>query len=217
MQEDLEDNYNDYSGAEEENSLSKGRKIAVFFLGVFALLTIGMWMIQFKNSIKQPFAYKGTDSVGLANDEGNSEEALKGKDTDKDGISDWNEMNTYKTSPYLEDSDSDGFTDREEIANNNDPNCPSGRDCYAVGNLENNTAPDSNTNNSSLNSLLNQFGANANTTAGAGQADIGAILGSNLDATTLRQMLTEAGMDKKLLDQISDEDLMKSYQEVSRQ
>jgi hypothetical protein len=56
-------------------------------------------------------------------------ERLKSSDTDGDGISDYEELYLYKTSPYLEDSDSDGFSDSIEISSGNDPNCPSGKEC----------------------------------------------------------------------------------------
>ena len=38
------------------------------------------------------------------------------QDSDHDGISDWNEINTYTTHPYHDDSDSDGLTDSEELS-----------------------------------------------------------------------------------------------------
>lgn len=58
--------------------------------------------------------------------------ALQGKDTDNDGLSDADELNRYKTSPYLADTDSDGFSDKQELDSRNDPNCPSGKTCGAA-------------------------------------------------------------------------------------
>ena len=43
-------------------------------------------------------------------------------DTDGDGISDFDEVNLYKTNPALADSDNDGFTDGAEIISGFDPN-----------------------------------------------------------------------------------------------
>ncbi len=57
------------------------------------------------------------------------EEEQKTKDTDGDGLSNWDELNVYHTSPYLSDSDSDGIPDSVEIAQGTDPNCPKNRDC----------------------------------------------------------------------------------------
>ena len=52
--------------------------------------------------------------------------ALKSKDTDGDGLSDYDELYVYHTSPYIKDSDSDGIPDGVEVANGTDPNCPQG-------------------------------------------------------------------------------------------
>ncbi len=53
-------------------------------------------------------------------------------DSDKDGISDFDELNVYKTSPYLADTDSDGISDKVEIDAFDDPNCPAGYVCAEV-------------------------------------------------------------------------------------
>ena len=42
-------------------------------------------------------------------------------DYDQDGLLDIDEINTHNTDPYLEDTDSDGFSDLEEIQNGTDP------------------------------------------------------------------------------------------------
>jgi hypothetical protein len=56
-------------------------------------------------------------------------ETLSKKDTDEDGLNDYDELNRYATSPYLADSDSDGVSDSDEITEGEDPNCPTGEDC----------------------------------------------------------------------------------------
>lgn len=42
-------------------------------------------------------------------------------DTDQDGLSDWVEVNITKTDPKKQDTDSDGYTDGEEIFNDYNP------------------------------------------------------------------------------------------------
>ncbi len=54
---------------------------------------------------------------------------LKTKDTDGDTLSDYDELYSYHTSPYLKDSDGDGTPDNEEIKSGDDPNCPKGKIC----------------------------------------------------------------------------------------
>ncbi|MFZ4773196.1 MAG: hypothetical protein ACOYK9_04310, partial [Chlamydiia bacterium] len=180
----LEDSQlNDQGGEEEmpkqpQQPLDKNQKIAAAGLAVFAVLVIVLWFAQLKSSIYGPFNAPVNQNQ-VATVEQNSDEALKAKDTDGDSLSDYDELNIYGTSPYLEDTDGDGLKDGDEIKNNTDPNCPSGRDC--TGGLNNPVAtdttatgqatttgasvlPDAGLNNitsqnETLNSLLNQFGA----------------------------------------------------------
>ncbi len=56
-------------------------------------------------------------------------EALKHRDTDGDGLSDYDELFKYGTSPYLKDTDSDGIPDNVEIKNGTNPLCPEGKTC----------------------------------------------------------------------------------------
>ncbi|HEU4677803.1 MAG TPA: Ig-like domain-containing protein [Candidatus Paceibacterota bacterium] len=44
------------------------------------------------------------------------------KDSDKDGITDYDEVNLYKTNPFAADTDGDSFIDSAEIRNGFDPN-----------------------------------------------------------------------------------------------
>ncbi|MCL5667248.1 MAG: FG-GAP-like repeat-containing protein [Patescibacteria group bacterium] len=46
---------------------------------------------------------------------------LQGLDTDSDGISDYDELFTYYTNPYVADTDADGFADNYEIDNGLNP------------------------------------------------------------------------------------------------
>lgn len=54
---------------------------------------------------------------------------LKTQDTDNDSLNDYDELYIYRSSPYLEDTDSDGMFDGEEVRSGSDPNCPKGQDC----------------------------------------------------------------------------------------
>ncbi|MFH1233051.1 MAG: thrombospondin type 3 repeat-containing protein [Patescibacteria group bacterium] len=207
---------NNNSGSEseqqsEQQPLSKKRKIAAGVLAVFGIFILVAWTIQLKNSISGPFTYKGSSQSQSNNVTAvDSEEALKTKDTDKDGLSDWDELYVYHTSPYLADSDSDGIPDGEEIKNNTDPNCPIGRDCKNLGIVSGDQGivnqGEAKQNNGALNSLLVNQPAQSSTTT--------SLLGGQIDAPTLRQLLIQNGMAKDVLDKISDNDLMKSYEET---
>lgn len=215
--------------------LDKNQKIAAASLAVFAVLIIVMWFAQLRNNIYGPFnAPAGQSQVAQTgvDDQAAKDAALKAKDTDGDGLSDYDELNIYRTSPYLADTDGDGLKDGDEIKAGTDPNCPKGKTC-GQGLLDN-TAPAQDastsgatalpdaglnnltTQNDTLNSLLNQFGATQPTTPAAGAAltpdQLNAL--KNIDVASLRQLLIQAGMDKATLDKISDTELMKSYSET---
>jgi hypothetical protein len=216
MQEDYHNEEN-YNKSVQPAPLGKGQKAAVVILAIFAIFAVVMWGRQFKKSINGPFAYNApNETENSAATQNNSDEELKNKDTDLDGLSDWDELNLYKTSPYLEDSDSDGFSDKNEIDSGNDPNCPTGRDCYGTTDpLQNNAAEDNpaSQENSATTGLNLQLPSNGQEEVQAGgQAQNS--LGETPDAASLRQMLLDAGMDEKILKQFSDEDLLAEWQKT---
>src|SRR3989344_3458461 len=102
----------------------------LFFLIIFGIsgLAFGFWRMG--GIIKRPlqmlqapradalYAAVGTNGVINA-----SAAELSVKDTDGDGLNDYDELYIYKTSPYLEDSDSDGVSDSAEIQKGTNPNC----------------------------------------------------------------------------------------------
>lgn len=55
--------------------------------------------------------------------------ALQQKDSDNDGLTDYDELYLYSTSPYLADTDSDGYSDKTEIDSGNNPNCAPDATC----------------------------------------------------------------------------------------
>jgi len=96
--------------------------------------------------IQQQFAKNltGKDVVHENAQEQKDMEALKTKDTDGDGLSDYDELYVYKTSPYLKDSDSDGIDDKTEVFGGTDPNCPTGKECGGTALVPEQAAPNSN-------------------------------------------------------------------------
>ena len=201
-------------------------------LAVFAVLVVALWLVQLKNNIYGPFNSNSAQTAGQAQIDDQAAEllALKNKDTDADGLSDYDELYLYKSSPYLEDSDSDGLKDGAEVKNNTDPNCPQGRTCLSGSTSDQGSALPASGGNTlndllgqynSLDATLNQAGAGngaANQPAASGSAgsltpeEKQALRG--LDALSLRRLLLEAGMDKATLDKISDAELMQSYEET---
>lgn len=225
MQYDSSNQKDSFRLDKDQNSyqLSKSQKMMAIFLAFFALFVVILWSVQFKKNLNAPFAYKGdTNQTATTSDlTAKSDESLKTKDTDSDGLSDWDELNVYKTSPYLADSDSDGLPDKQEVSSGSDPNCPVGRDC--TGQVGANIITDQNNiSSSSLNSIDQLDAAKTQVDSSQqltpqDQATLKSVVGQNMDVATLRQMLLDQGMDKATLDKISDADLMKSFQEVLKQ
>jgi len=218
--------------------LKRSQKIAVAVLAVFALFVIVLWTIQFKKGLTQPFVYKGEETSNTAANETcagpdcpETIAAQKAKDTDRDGLNDYDELYTYRTSPYLPDSDSDSISDGTEVKNSTDPNCPEGKKCnqdaltanqtQAATKSQSTDTSTQTTGNTSGQDLLNQLQAvqQQGTDTGTGQGtNSGQTLPTGeIDAKSLRQLLLDNGMDKKMLDQISDEQLMQSFGEVMSQ
>lgn len=119
------------------SKLSFEQKLAITSLSVCCLFLVFGGMSQLRSNVRKPFLVSRQNltraiqirTQNFENDEKTQGE-LKLKDTDRDGISDYDEQYIYLTSAYLADSDSDGASDAEEIAQNEDPNCPQGKDCF---------------------------------------------------------------------------------------
>lgn len=98
----------------------------IALLGVVGVVLSG-WIVM-KNIITAtalPKTNTSNTSVAVAAEL----EKLKSKDTDGDAISDYDELYSLHTSPYLKDSDGDGTPDGTEYQNGTDPNCPQGKVC----------------------------------------------------------------------------------------
>lgn len=116
-----------------KNQLTPHGKLAVGIFVVVGLATFVFGAIRLANSAAAPFAKRGGGTYKTVEDlEKERIEKMKTEDTDKDTVNDYDELYIFRTSPFLEDTDSDGFNDGVEIASNNDPNCPKGKECRQV-------------------------------------------------------------------------------------
>lgn len=222
---EIEADYDQY----QPTPFSKRQKIAVAVLAIFGILVIVFWAVQFKTTLKNSLKYSsgtntessGTNEDVVANEDNKSNEILKTKDSDSDGLSDWDELNTYKTSPYLEDSDSDGYLDKKEIETDNDPNCPMGQVCVGTSDTSGDADSDSaNTSDELLVSPITNVNSGSDvTTDSLKDTNLNVTntqngLSSGADAATLRKALEEAGFDKEMLNKISDKELLEAYQDT---
>jgi len=172
-------------------------RAGAWILLVVGLAAIGLGIFQFGDTIASPFRvesnYKTADQL-----EQERLDAMKTKDTDLDGITDFDETYVFNTSPYLDDSDSDGFTDKEELESGNDPNCPEGKVC---GPLEDRFA--------SPEGVVEA--APATDTSQTELEMIDAMLNPTPDQ--IRQLLIDSGVEKSEVDSLDDETLIRLYQE----
>ncbi|MDX9893777.1 MAG: thrombospondin type 3 repeat-containing protein [Patescibacteria group bacterium] len=183
---------------------------AILFLG-FGSFFFGFW--QFKYKINDYFQIKtdsGANAIALNQQASQDQDllGLKTKDTDLDGLSDYDELNLYFTSPYLPDTDSDGIRDDQEIARGTDPNCPQGTDCYAptVSDLVQDVSPDQ----------AEEIDIRAEAIKQTAPAE-NPLLSGDLTIEQIRQLLLQAGMNQADLAKYSDQELLAAYYEALAQ
>lgn len=119
------------------------------------------------------------------------------EDSDGDGLTDSQESTVYNTSIYLSDTDSDGVSDGDEVAQGTDPNCPEGDECATPTDTSEVTT-DASGEFSSLN-----------------PNDV--ELSDDVDPDQLREVLLASGVSQNDLDQLSDEEVITLYKELVTQ
>lgn len=183
-------------------SLSPEQKIGFVLLFVFGVLTIVLGFLQMRNTIYNPFVVRFNNNLSSQSflDE---KTRLQQLDTDNDGLSDYDELEFYKTSAYLPDTDSDGLNDKFEIDNGKDPLCPEGDICEAQITPEENIKTESPIlDNANPLDLLNQ----TEQTAGTENLDLTNIVS---DPILLRQLLLSSGkITEEQLSKIDDATLL---------
>lgn len=204
--------------------LTKEQKTGVVLLLIFALIVVGLGFLQMRNTIYGPFVLRLPDTPAdyqLAfSDETTRSQMI---DTDHDGLTDYDELNSYSTSPYLPDTDSDGIDDKTEIDKGTDPNCPEGQECAiseamassTVNTAVDNLLPDQNV---SLSSVV------AGSVGGLG-TDTSASTDSSIDVNTLlkdpaklREMVRQSGtFTEEQLSKIDDATLIRVFAESAKE
>ena len=182
----------------EQNTQEQQEKVfkkkvfgVVLFLGLITII-IGIWQIY--HNLTSPFKVKESKISGVITENiyqgaPASLDYLKTKDTDSDGLTDYDELYDYKTSPYLADSDSDGIDDRQELESEEDPNCPKGKNCL-------------------------QASLETSETAGLEDSQLASLDPDNVSVDYLRQTLIESGAPEAVVNNLEDEELREMYREV---
>lgn len=168
---DNQEKIKEYFTAKKDELASKIEKTPMerFFLIFLLLITVSavvLSYLQFKQNLEGPFFSNYLDLkrsefrdkykvITNVNNAAQAEELQK-KDSDLDGLSDYEEIYVFHTNPYLEDTDSDSTWDKQEVLAGTDPNCPTGQDCSAsTPPTESNTATEMQINQDEFNTLLN--------------------------------------------------------------
>jgi hypothetical protein len=201
-----------------DNSGKNNPKTRLIILGFFTVAILVFWTLQMQANINGPFQL-GDEYSNLSRNNSNdigtctgpdclSDAELREKDTDKDGLSDWEEINIYGTSPYLADTDSDGISDTEEIAQGTDPNCAEGTSCEARE-IEPNLDID-------IEEELNRLSESISVPE-EDEERLEEALSGTMDAESLRVLMLESGMEEDLINSFSDEELMALYRKTLTQ
>lgn len=163
----------------------------VFLCAATAVLTV--WNLQTRLRFDMPALGNGLSTVqeytrGILDLE---DEQLRMQDSDEDGLTDYEELRIYGTSPFIADTDSDRLTDAEEIKAGSDPNCPAGQTCSLA--------------------LNGEFETSTTTTSPYVTSEIQAIAN---DPAAIRRLLIEGGVDARMLETIDDQTLQLLAQEA---
>lgn len=189
-----------YSDPHNHQNTVKRRALIVLVVIGFSTLYFGVWYIRQKITVPFEPVVSTNEESPSAKVTNEQVKSLRERDTDGDGLNDFDELNIYETSPYIADSDSDGINDNVEIAGGTDPNCPQGQTCgRVITNTSSTQAADE-----LFPDLVPTEMPDTSTTTDP----------SNLSADELRTILKDAGASADEVDKISDEDLIATYQEV---
>ena len=202
------------------NNLTKEQKISVCILAVCGFLALGFSAWKVKARITDPFLVPKSELTRIKEVIGSTpqedEARLKRIDTDGDSLSDWDEINLYKTNPNLKDSCGDGITDNVRVVTGKNLQCAQ----TTIG-IE--SMPQNSTNDSFQDFLNQSLGTGAGgITTGTGQA-ISTQLETQSDTSqeqllprdpeVIREVL-KGKVDQAKLDALSDEQLLELYDEA---
>ncbi|MEK7532768.1 MAG: hypothetical protein AAB579_04200 [Patescibacteria group bacterium] len=190
--------------------MTQQQKVSVIALGVFAIAAITLGLLHVNQGLMGAVAWKPKEKTIEQTQKKKEDTALdlQSKDTDGDGLNDFEELQVFSTSPYLADTDGDNVDDAKEVQSGSDPNCPEGKTCGA-GEAEIAGA---------------QEAAPSFNLSGAQQKppempqELQQLLsGEGMDANQLRNLLKQSGVDVRTLEGVPDDQLMAVYGEVMKE
>jgi len=212
---------------ERWNVLAKEQKISAGILAVCGFIAMVLSVERLHASVLDPFTVSrdALESARRALDKLDPSQRLedesKRRDTDGDGLSDYDEEHRFQTSPYLRDTDGDSSPDNVELALGTNPNCADGQGCATglidVSGLSTSTPFLSQTAAGTGDAFFAAFQRGVNdskaATAGpAGSTSTALQQGLVRDAAEIRAVLKASGqVDQALVDQLTDAQLLDLY------
>jgi hypothetical protein len=192
-------------------TLTREQRLSVGVLAVCGLVAVLLGAVQVRRLLISPFTAPVEDLIKAdemrGQDQAEIEREQQRTDTDGDGISDWHELNVFKTSPYIRDSDSDGEPDNIEIAKGTDPNCPKGEACVSVLSAEGLA-----TSTGRISLPGSSDGTSSFLQAGVGGSS---PVIPDRDPEAIRAFLRARGSTEAELSAFSDEDILRAYDEAA--
>lgn len=215
------------------NSLAREQKISVGILGFCGFIALGLSFQRVVSRIRDPFTVsrKAFEASKIAVDKLAPEKRLeaesKRRDTDGDGISDYDEEKLLSTSPYLRDSDGDGVQDNVELANGQNPNCADGTACSGAmidlkklaeaGSPIDSLVKQNQLDSNELFATLQKGASDAKVKLAQATGSTSTLLEPDLirDPDVIRKVLAEGGeIDAEMLAKLTDEQLLQAYDEA---
>lgn len=214
-------------------SAREQRQLTVAFLVIVSASTLILGFLQVRHLLNRPFYYFTQVDVNSYIQPPTEEEDQLGqvvesqnKDSDEDGLSDYEELYVYSTSPYIGDTDSDGFTDKQEVESSHNPNCPASENCLG-GTTEAASELDSAilTDPDDLRVALMNYGYSQEQVAAMSDEQLRAAyvaiitseqpIAEPSQADQLRSAILQAGIvDEETLNNLSDEEIVQIYNET---
>lgn len=176
---------------------SSERHAVMTLIVVLSVLGLSFGVVQTKENIVSTFRLPELPAnlqAGLTDDDAAS---LQQKDTDQDSLTDFDELYVHQTSPYVQDSDSDGLQDSAEVKAGSDPNCPIGKICGSP-------LPSEEDSTSSL--VDDVFGEQTNP-----DAFNSLISGGEVGPDQLRAIMRDSGAPGTVVDALSDEAIVNLF------
>jgi len=220
------------SVGERWRSLAREQKISAGILAVCAIVALGLSVQRIHAQVNNPFSIskdqldQATRAVANIDVNGRQLEESKRRDTDGDGLSDYDEEHILGTSPYLADTDGDGIPDNVELALGESPLCARGESCtgYRIDTSQvterSRLFQDAEVEDTSDTFIaefqrgVNDQKATVREQTGSTSTDLDPVLVRDPD--DIRALLLESGeIDPELLEQLTDEDLLQLYDEAS--